>query len=231
MKLVRVSLISGICTIIPFLTFPAQAQSASELRQLGLSLRDQENYPDAIAALQKSVELEPENLSGRVLLGWTQHKAGQHTNAATTLLDTFMLNPFDVPTLNALGIVYLVEGKLDGAIASHFWAAMLKPNNEIAYYNLSLAFERIGQYEWAIAAAKEAAKLEPSNPHPLVAEAIAHLGNGDQPQAQAVYRQAVAIDPRYADAQFLTYLNEAGFSSAQIQKSQQALKKSQQPTF
>ena len=202
----------------------AFAQSAADYRQQGLSLRDQERYPEAIAALQKSVELEPQNQSGRVLLGWTQYKAGQTPVAEKTLSETFNLNPFDVPTLNALGIVYLVGGKLNHAIAAHSWAALLKPNNEIAHYNLSLAFERVGQYDWAIATAKEAAKLEPSNPHPLLAEAIAHSGNQETSLAQASFRQAIAIDSRYSDSSFLTYLNEAGFSSDQIQRSQDVLR-------
>jgi Flp pilus assembly protein TadD len=200
------------------------AQTAGDYRQQGLSLRDQERYPEAIAALEKSVALEPDNLSGRVLLGWTQHKAGQSTVAATTLLDAFHRNPFDVPTLNALGIVYLVGGQLDGAIASHAWAALLKPDNEIAYYNLSLALERIRQYDWAIATAREAAKLEPSNPHPLVALAIAHQGNQEVAAAKTAYRAAIALDSRYGEEDFLVYLNEAGFSPEQIRTSQQVLK-------
>ncbi|WP_233743928.1 tetratricopeptide repeat protein [Leptodesmis sichuanensis] len=202
------------------------AQSASEYRQLGLSLREQERYPEAIAALKKSVELDPQNLSGRVLLGWTEHKAGQQNAAMKTLLESLRLNPFDVPTLNALGIVYLVSGKLDSAIATHGWAAILKPDNEIAYYNLSLAFERIQQYDWAIATAKEAAKLEPTNPHPLVALAIAHWGNRDIDRTKAAYRQAIAVDARYGDPGFLAYLNEAGFSADQIQRSRQVLEAS-----
>jgi Flp pilus assembly protein TadD len=129
-----------------------------------------------------------------------------------------------VPTLNALGIVYLVGGKLNHAIAAHSWAALLKPDNEIAHYNLSLAFERSGQYDWAIATATAAAKLEPSNPHPLVAEAIAHWGNQETSLAHAAFRQAIAIDPRYSDPGFLTYLNEAGFSPDQILRSQQILR-------
>lgn len=202
---------------------PAFAQSASEYRQLGLTYRHQERYDDAIAALQKAVELEPNALSGRVLLGWTQHKAGQNAQATETLLQSFYRDLFDVPTLNALGIVYLVSDQLPNAIAAHSWAATLKPDNEIAYYNLSLAFERIGQYDWAIVAAKEAAKLEPSNPHPPVAEAIAHWGNRDTPLAQKIYQQAIELDPSYSDVTFLDYLNEAGFSAEQIQTAKQVL--------
>ncbi|MDX2242442.1 MAG: tetratricopeptide repeat protein [Leptolyngbyaceae cyanobacterium bins.302] len=222
--IVQAIIAGGLGMITGFNAVPSGlAQSAADYRQQGLNLRDQERYPEAIAALQKSVKLEPNNLSGRVLLGWTQHKAGQQAAATATLVAALTLNPFEVPTLNALGIVYLVDGKLSNAIASHSWAALLKSNNEIAYYNLSLAFERIQQYDWAIAAAQEAAKLEPGNPHPPVAAAIAHWGNGDTTQAQALFRQAIDLDARYNDPGFLTYLNEAGFSPDQIVKSQTVL--------
>ncbi|WP_225938172.1 tetratricopeptide repeat protein [Leptothermofonsia sichuanensis] len=202
---------------------PGLATSAQGYRQMGLTYRNQERYPEAIAALQKAVDLEPDNISGRVLLGWTQHRAGKSTEAADTLLQTFYLNPFDVSTLNALGIVYLVSGRLDAAVTVHTWAALLKPDNEIAYYNLSLAFERLKQYDWAVAMAREAAKLEPDNPHPPVAEAIAHWGNGDRPLAQSAYQQALTLDPRYNDPAFLDYLDEAGFSPDQIQRTKQVL--------
>lgn len=198
------------------------AQSAAAYRQQGLQLRNQERYPEAIAALQKSITLEPNNVSGRVLLGWTQHKAGQTNIAAETLKQAFYQNPFDVPTLNALGIVHLVQGQLSEAITSHSWAALLKPNNEIAYYNLSLAFERLGQYDWAIAAATRAARLEPSNPHPLVAQAIAHQGNREQRQAQKLYRQAEGLNSAYQSASYLEIdLPRAGFSEKQVLTAQQ----------
>ncbi|MGI0484597.1 tetratricopeptide repeat protein [Pantanalinema rosaneae CENA516] len=222
-EFMRGAIVSVLLGINWLMAQPTFAQSASEYRQLGLTYRNQERYDDAIAALQKAVALEPESQSGRVLLGWTQHKAGQNPQAAETLLQGFYRDLFDVPTLNALGIVYLVSDQLPNAIAAHTWAATLKPDNEIAYYNLSLAFERIGQYDWAIAAAKEAAKLEPSNPHPPVAEAIAHWGNQDTTLAQQTYQQAIELDPRYADAAFLDYLNEAGFSAEQIQTSKRVL--------
>ncbi len=202
---------------------PVLATSAETYRQQGLSYREQERYPEAIAALKQAVALEPTNPSGKVLLGWTLHKAKQNAAAADTLLQALQLNPFNVQTLNALGIVYLVEGRLTAAIAAHAWAATLQPTNEIPSYNLSLAFERVRQYNFAIATAKTAARLEPTNPHPFVALAIAHWGNGEKTQAQQAYRQALSVDPRYGDAAFLNYLAEAGFSQDQIGRSKQLL--------
>ena len=192
------------------------ATSASEYRALGLSYRGSERYSEAIAALKKSVELEPQNLSGRVMLGWTQHLAGQEDAAVSSLVQVLYRDPVSVPALNALGIVYLVSGELTPAVVVHTWAAVLEPKNEIAYYNLSLAFHRLRLYGLAIASAKKSAVLEPANPHPIVALAIAHWDNGERKSAIHAYRQALNLDSRYSDRAFLVYLQKAGFSSAQI---------------
>ena len=199
------------------------ATSAGEYRALGLSYRASERYAEAIAALKKSVELEPQNLSGRVMLGWTQHLAGQEDAAVESLVQVLCRDPASVPALNALGIVYLVSGKLNTAVFVHTWAAILEPKNEVAYYNLSLAFHRLQIYDSAIITAKKAATLEPSNPHPLVALALAHWDSGDRASAKLAYRKAQNLDFRYSDRSFLTHLKKAGFSTEQINTTKQIL--------
>jgi Flp pilus assembly protein TadD len=196
---------------------------ASKYRELGLSYQRQERYPEAIASMKKSVELEPNNFNGRVNLGWTQHLAGQEDSAAESLWQAASLNPFSPPTFNALGIVYLVSGDLTTAVIVHTWAALLKPKNEIAFYNLSLAYHRLKLYDSAVSNATKAATLEQSNPHPLVALAIAYWDSDDRIRAQLAYRKALDLDARYSDRNFLTYLKEAGFSPEQITTSQQIL--------
>jgi Flp pilus assembly protein TadD len=199
------------------------ATSASEYRALGLSYRASERYAEAIAALKKSVKLEPQNLSGRVMLGWTQHLAGQEDAAIESLIQVLCRDPASVPALNALGIVYLVSGKLNTAVFVHTWAAILEPKNEVAYYNLSLAFHRLQIYDSAIITAKKAATLEPSNPHPLLALALAHWDSGDRASAKLAYRQAQNLDFRYSDRSFLAHLKKAGFSTEQINTTKQIL--------
>jgi tetratricopeptide (TPR) repeat protein len=209
--------------------------TATEYRSQGLADRQAGNLPGAIAALEKSVQLEPENLDGRVILGWTLHLAGQEEQAATVLRENLRRNLNHVPTLNALGIVYLVsnpqsqtpnllqEKPLWAAVITHSRAALLEADNEVAFYNLALAFERLEIYEGAIAAAERAIELEPYNPHPLVALAIVYQDQNKTDAAQEVYGRAIALDGRYTDSGFLGYLNEAGFSKDQIQKAQAIL--------
>lgn len=193
------------------------ATSAGEYRQLGLQYRQQGRYTEAIAAMQKSVELEPKNIMGRVNLGWTQHLAGKEQEASISLWQAIYQEPFFVPAYNALGIVYLVDGKVTASALIHTWAAVLKPDNEIAYFNLSLALHRLQIYNLAILCANRAASLEPNNPHPLVAGAIAYWDSGDKNTATQVYKKTIQLDSRYNDRTFLNHLKQAAFTPIQIQ--------------
>jgi len=191
-------------------------QTAAQHRQQGLDYRSQGRFDEAIAALQQSVSLAPDHQGGRVILGWTQHLAGQQDPASQTLTQALYADPFDLPTLNALGIVQLVQGNLGAAVTSHLWAAHLNPDNEVAYFNLSLAAQRLQLYDWAIATADRAAQLEPYNPHPPIAAAIALWSQGRRSEAHQRYGEALDLSLRYGTADLDFYLEQAAFSPEQI---------------
>lgn len=224
----RSNLVSGMLTGIALVggmlwARPVLAQSAADYRQLGLQYRSAGQLSEAVAAFRQAVELAPDHLDGRVNLGWTLHLAGDDRAAADVLQATALIDPFHVQTLNALGIVYLMNEDLPGAVLAHTWAAWLKPDNEVAYYNLSLALQRSTHYDWARVNAEKAAELEPDNPHPWVALAIVDWSQGDQARAKQRYQQAIDLDARYADRTFLDYLNESGFNAQQIETAKQVL--------
>jgi Flp pilus assembly protein TadD len=153
------------------LSGPALAASAAAYRQQGIARRNQGDLPGAIAALQQAVQLEPENLAGRLSLGWTLHLAQEEEEAAEVLEETIWLDPFHPQTFNDLGIIYLVNNDLAAAVLTHNWAVLLQPDNKIAHYNISLAYHRLGYYDWAIAYAETATELKPGNPHPWMTRA------------------------------------------------------------
>jgi Flp pilus assembly protein TadD len=198
------------------------AKSSSEYRLLGLQYRQQERYNEAITAMETSVELEPENISGRVNLGWTLYLAGKQ-KAAQTLWQAIYQKPDFVPAYNALGIVYLVDGNLPAAVLVHTVAVFLKPNNEIAFYNLSLALNQLEIYPLAIKTANRAEEIEPNNPHPLIAAAISYWDSDDKIIAQQVYRQAINLDARYTQVPFLNHLKKAAFTQQQINTTKEIL--------
>jgi tetratricopeptide (TPR) repeat protein len=197
----------------PFLIDP---QTAARYRQQGLAFRNSGDTDRAIATLKIAAALDPLDPNNHVILGWTQHLAGNRAAAAQTLQTALGQDPDYVPALNALGIVFLVDGQLDDAIATHTRAAELKPDNEIAHYNLSLAYQRSGQFDQAIAHGQTATELEPGNPHPWVALALAYWSNGEAVRAGENYRQALRLDGRYGSLGYLDHLERAGFSQEQI---------------
>ncbi|GAP94051.1 tetratricopeptide repeat protein [Leptolyngbya sp. NIES-2104] len=199
------------------------AQSAADYRQQGIQYRAQDQFPQAIGAFQKAVKLDEKNLSGRLGLGWTLHLANRRQEAIGVLQGTIPYNPFNIETFNALGIAYLVNGDLINAVAAHTWSTMLDRNNEIPFFNLSLAYERLAMYDWAVESGKRAAELEPNNPHPWIALAIAYQGQGDRVSAKQIFQQAINVDPRYGDRASLNYLSKAAFSPEQIKTAQQLL--------
>jgi tetratricopeptide (TPR) repeat protein len=198
-------------------------QAADQYRQRGLAYRQQERFDEAIAALQKSVTLDPQNIDGRIILGWTQHLSKKDGEAAKSLWEAIYLSPNSLQAFNAIGIVYLVRGDLSQSVVLHSWAAILKDDNEIAHYNLSLAYQRLKQDDLAIAYAQKAIELEPNNPHPFVAKAITQWTSGDLNGAKKTFRDAIGVDARYRSPEFLNFLNEAGFSNEQIQTAKQVL--------
>ena len=198
--------------------FLMDADGAATYRQQGLAARQQEDFEGAIAALKTAVVLDPTHVPGYVLLGWTQHLAGDRDVAIATLNQGLARDAEHVPSLNALGIAYLVNGDLGAAIAAHTQAKTLQADNEIAHYNLSLAYQRLPDVSAAIAHAERATELEPYNPHPWVALALAHLSNQDLAAAIANYQQASQLDRRYYDAAHLDHLLKAGFSPEQIEQ-------------
>lgn len=215
--LVSAPLTEAAQTNLAYPAFLIDAQTAERYRQEGLRYRQEGRLDVAIAALKIAAALDPLNPNSHVILGWTQHLAGDQPIAAQTLQRALQQTPDHVPALNALGIVQLVAGDLQAAVSTHSRAAQLQPNNEIAHYNLSLAYERLGQFSAAISNAQIATQLEPQNPHPWVALALAYWSQGNQQQAQSLYQQVVQIDGRYRNSSQLQRLAQAGFSPEQVQ--------------
>ena len=217
-QLQPLSLATDVLETLAYPMFLDNPGTAGAYRQAGLDARQRDDFDKAIATLKTAVALAPRNVSGYVLLGWTQHLAGERDDAIATLNQGLNRDAEHVPALNALGIAYLVNGDIDAAITTHTQAKTLNPENEIAYYNLSLAYQRLPDLVAAIDHANRAIELEPYNPHPWVALALAYWSNQDTAAAQAAYSQALQLDGRYYDADHLEHLLRAGFSAEQIEQ-------------
>jgi len=199
-------------------------REAALYRIRGLDYQSSGRLDLAIKAMQRSVELDPSNAIGKINLGWALHLAHRDNEARVVLEEVSKEHPRDIAALNALGIVYLVTGELNKAVATHTKAITLDRSDEIAHYNLALAYHLLGEYESGIKEGLSAAKLEPNNPHPKLALSLNFWSKGDSYKSRFYYNCSISLDDRYRKSSYLLHLREAAFSSLQIDQLRQILK-------
>uniref|UniRef100_B8HU88 Tetratricopeptide TPR_2 repeat protein n=1 Tax=Cyanothece sp. (strain PCC 7425 / ATCC 29141) TaxID=395961 RepID=B8HU88_CYAP4 len=190
---------------------------ANNLLEKGKKAQEKGQHQEAIKAFQRSVKLNPDNLSGYQLLSEAQFQAGEQEAAIATLQTALKRKPNDIAMLNTLGMAYLSSDRLTEAERILSQVTDLQPSNKTAYFSLSLVQQRLRQFERAIENAQRAAKLEPENPHPLVVLAVTQWDMGDQTKAVQTYKQVLKKAPQYGNQTYLIYLKPEGFNADQIQ--------------
>lgn len=109
------------------------------------------------------------------------------------------------PHIN-LGIALAERGDLDAAGAAFSRALELAPGDHYAHYNMGVWLERRGDLPGAIAEFRAAVRLAPRDAYrAALARAATRLGvaafrAGDAARAEALWREAIAADPRNSRA-------------------------------
>jgi tetratricopeptide (TPR) repeat protein len=172
------------------------------LRQLGnLSIAEQQ-FEQATALLDQAVKLSPEDASLRLEDGIAWFRKGDTKKASEIIQSVLNADPKNSRAHNALGRIYLFNGKLDESIAELQKAVALQDDFETAYF-LGIAFlkakktaEAADLFDKLQAAVGDSAAL-----HVLFGRAytVTHFPE----QAVAEFRKAVTLDPKYPRAHAL----------------------------
>ena len=169
---------------------------------LGVVLKQTGRVIDALAAMQKSVQIAPQDAEAHNNLGNTFKELGRLEDAEASLKSAIALNPDYAEAHYNLGITFKELGRLDEAEARYKQAIALKPNYVDAHNNLGNTLRELRRLDEAEASLKSAIELKPD-----YAEAYNNLGItfkelGRFDEAEAAYKQAIALDPAYAKALF-----------------------------
>jgi len=126
---------------------PEEARSAKIYSALGYTQEQQKNYKQAVAAYQKAVELDRENLDA--LRGLAQNLVfDNHPEAA---LEQYKIiaeaDPQDPQSYLRMAEIYRRMGKFEPAISNLKKAAGLVPDSLEVAYNIALVYEAQGKYD------------------------------------------------------------------------------------
>jgi tetratricopeptide (TPR) repeat protein/SAM-dependent methyltransferase len=193
---------------------------------LGTLLKQTGRITESLAAMEKSVQLTPQDADAYYNLGNTLKELGRLDEAEARYIQAITLKPDFASTHNNLGNTLKELGRLDEAEASYTQAIALKPGSALTHSNLGNTLTELGRLDEAEASYLQAIKLKPD-----YAEAHNNLGItlktlGRLNEAEASYLQAIKLKPDYAEAhnnlgitlKTLGRLNEAEASHIQAIK-------------
>ncbi len=129
---------------------PEAERTAKIYSALGYTQEQLKNYKQAVAAYQKSVELDKENLDA--LLGLAQNLVyDNHPEAALEQYKAIAeADPQDAQAYLRMADIYRRMGKFEPAIDNLKKAAGLVPDSLEVAYNIALVYEAQGKYEEAV---------------------------------------------------------------------------------
>ena len=162
---------------------------------LGVILLDVDRKIEALSAIQRAIEIAPQdagihNNLGNILKGMLRFE-----DAEISFKQSIKLNPKSALSHNNLGIMLKETARLDEAKTSFEQAIRLNPEFAVAYNNLGLTLMDLHSYEDAQASYTQAIKLNPK-----LAEAYNNLGllfvsRGMATKHLECFLKAISINP------------------------------------
>ena len=164
------------------------------------SLSLQMQGKDALSAMQKAVELLPDDAEAHGNLAAVLRARGQLDAAVASGRRALQINPNFAEAHNNLGVALQDLGQLEEAVASYMRALEIKPDFSEVYNNLGGALKELGQFDDAVICYRSALQIKPdfAQAHSNLGVVLRALG---QHEAEVEsYRRALEIDPACSEA-------------------------------
>lgn len=170
---------------------------------LGSLYVETDRFDEGLTALLKARDIEPGNAAIRFALGSAYFRGKNYANTITELQAGLNLMPNTPGALFDLGNAYFVTNQWEQAIANYEDAFSQDPEFWPALNNIGLVRYEQGQIDRAIAEWESSTEIAPQEAEPLLARAAALYIQGDREVGIALAEEALRLDVRYADLEFL----------------------------
>lgn len=152
-----------------------------------------QQLPEAEAAYQKALQVEPNNPVVETQLGALYLKSGQLEKAREALARAVQIEPRNPAAYLDLGLALQQMGNVPEAIAAYQKAVELRPDLLPAQFNLGQLAMSARRYDDAIAAFQQAARLRPQDPSIQIWLANAYQAKGMTKEAQQTFARAYEL--------------------------------------
>ena len=153
---------------------------------------------EAIAALERGLEHDPENVPVMMLKGMVQHQTANIGAAQSTYEELLGVNPRFAPAANNLAYIYQEqEGMLEKALELAEMARAEAPDNPDIADTLGWILYKRGTYERALGLVKEAAAARPDNAEIHFHVGFVHYRLGEFQDTAEAFSRALELDPNF----------------------------------
>jgi type IV pilus assembly protein PilF len=176
---------------------------ARALYEQGLRSLSDKQVSLGLISLKEAVQLDPDNPSYRNALGVLYLDLRKPAEAETEFRKAIQLDPSYAEVEHNLGLAFAEQGRYEPAIAAYRKALSLPlySTPEVAYYNMGVAYTRLGQSREAEESLRTAIQLEPKLGAAYYQLGVLFSGSGRRDDARAAFKRAREIDPTSAFGQ------------------------------
>jgi tetratricopeptide (TPR) repeat protein len=135
--------------------------AADKLFLKGNKLYAEQKYPEAAAAYEEAIGLDPANWAYRLNFGLAQKKIGKPEEALAAFRKSVELNPESYSANKETGEALAKADQFAEAKSFYEKAAALSPDDPDAQYNLAVCLVNVGESEAALPRFQKAVELKP----------------------------------------------------------------------
>jgi protein O-GlcNAc transferase len=175
---------------------------AGALHLSGLIANERGEPREAIALIERAIELSPAVVTYRIQLGQIFHTLGDLARAAESFREAARVAPGSALALSNLAAALGSLGQLDEALAALRAAVAIDGSHAEVHYNLAVLLTQMGQSDAAAESYRGALARWPDFPAAVVNYGNLLCDRGELDAALAVYERAIRSNPRLAVAHF-----------------------------
>ena len=158
-------------------------------------LAHQRGNDDAVALIERSLELEPERADWHSNLGIVLQDRLRLDDAAAAYRRAIALDPSHANAHSNLGVVLRALGEIDEAEAAYRAAIRIDPAHSDAYHNLGVLLNAQGRAREAALCFSKVITLRPRDPEARRLLALAHCTLGEVDRAVEIFEEWLSEDP------------------------------------
>jgi serine/threonine-protein kinase len=169
---------------------------AAALRVAGSLHRASRSWDEAAAALEASLEIEPDDAEARIELGRTYQAMGRPDQARNQFYRAIYLRPGYWPGNHWLAVLYYVQGDYEAAAAEFRHVVESAPLSFAGYNNLANVYDKLGLKDTSLTALQRSIELEPeNNPIAFLNLGKLYFDESRFADAAAMFEKSLAVHP------------------------------------